>query len=129
MKDILKKQWFKSIVSLMPFLSLIITCFAVNVYYFDIVSNPAFYEYVSYIVGQSIFSLIPLFYIVYNYNFCFYSKLSIWGLLTFNLINVIDSFCELINYSIEYSLIFQTLSTSLFLICSTYYLIKNGRSA
>lgn len=127
MSYILSNKKVRSLVSLSPFIALTTTCFVTTGYYYGAINNPLVLDMISFFIGQSVLSLFPLAYMVYFYKFCFYSKLSVWGLLLFNLINILDVILEFFGVTWDYALFFMMVSSGSFLICSIYFLVNNGK--
>ncbi|UXQ88855.1 hypothetical protein [Tenacibaculum phage Larrie] len=79
---------FKRVLSMIPLIALLIICICTNYYYFFDKSYKTFYSLISYTFGFSLFSLMPYFYIVYRFNFCMYTKISLWAILGYILVNI-----------------------------------------
>lgn len=127
MKNLIVNKHFKSLVSLIPFVTLGISCLIINLYYFEVLVSPMFLDFISYFFGVSISSVIPMFYMVYRYDFCIYSKVSVYGLVSFICVNLIDSLGELMGMTFQYALTFQCISSTLIFILSLYFFISMER--
>lgn len=79
--------------------------------------------------GYSLLSITPMIYMVYRYKFCAYSKIAVFGLLSFICFNIINQVLKAFSVSVDYALVFQCINLSVFFIGALYYLIfknENG---
>lgn len=96
MNKFVKNRRFRTLLSLSPMIVLLYVLLAI---FFGIKN-----DFMNRVFGLSIFGILPYFYIVYQYKFCDYSKISVWGLFLFILTNIINDYFELGNI---YYLIFR----------------------
>jgi hypothetical protein len=132
MKELFTSKLYKSILSIIPLFTLVVICLACNYYYFFADSYTKFYNLLSYIFGFSISSLMPYFYIAYRFDFCDYSKISLWSIFGFILLNiyftVISMFFdfEFLEKRQFFECSFLTLSLFLTMYSLTKKYFKNG---
>ena len=116
----------KNFIALIPVISLALLVLSTNYYYFFNSSYLKVYELISFTSGFSILSITPVFYMVYRYNFFLYSKLAVWGILVYILINLTYFFLGLFNIEIGfYAQVFEAFSITCFLTLSLVSMYRN----
>lgn len=93
----------KAVIKFMPFLMLIgdgISILLVHEEWF-----PKYVLYFSDTLGHSIFTGLFMLFFAYRFRFCLYTKLTIYSLLAFNIVNFIDSLVPLKDYMIYMTII------------------------
>lgn len=128
-ENIIDSSFFKTSISLIPLVSLLVTVLCTNYYYFFDESYFQVYDLISFLFGFSVFSLPAYFFIVYRYGFCVYSKLALWGLSTYVLINLVWFFIDLF-FDIKqniYTNVFESFSITTILLFSIYFLITKEK--
>lgn len=120
-------KYNKKINKLLPFLPLATLCFTiiiVNLAYIGWIESPFILSIVSHTASHSLISLIYVYRMVYRNGFCFYSKLSFWGILIMVLINIINSIFVKIGIFFPYLLSFHLGSTVLVTTCLIHFIFK-----
>lgn len=129
-EKIVNHSVFKTVLSLIPLISLLFITLSTNYYYFFNNSYSVYYDLISYCTGFSLFSLPAYFYIVYKYGFCDYSKFALFGITSYIITNIMWFFANLF-FSIEqniYTNVFEALTITIFLILSIYHWIKSNKT-
>lgn len=120
-------KYNKKINKLFPFLPLATLCFTiiiVNLAYLGWVESPFILSMISHTVSHSLISLAYVYKMVYRNGFCFYSKLSFWGILTMVLINIINSIFVEFGIFFPYLLSFHLGSIVLIVTCLVHFIFK-----
>ena len=126
MKKLINTKFFKSFISKVPLITLLLITISTNYYYFFSDSYSKYYSLISYCSGFSILSLPGYFFIVYKFNFCMYSKVALWGVAFYVIFNVLDFFVKFGEGF--YRNVFEAGTLTIVLALSIWYLIlKNNR--
>jgi hypothetical protein len=126
-KYIVRKKWFRIMLSYIPIIGLGLTTLSTVYYYFLNDSYYIIYDFISMFWGFSVFSLPAYFYIAYVYDMCSYTKYALWGLAAYVFINFAYAFFNMIGISISESIYLKVLESmviSTLLIISLICLIK-----
>lgn len=126
MEKIIRSRALKRFLAIIPVLSLTLLTFSMIFWTFNRDSYKDFFYLISTVSGFSLLSMPAYFYILYRHNFCTYSKVSMWGIFIFVVMNFTRTLLRItIGFEVgHYSEIIQTTMITVFLILSIFYVFK-----